>query len=169
MTFIGTKKSHLTKLFRYFQNSTCKSFPWKQAQETETKQSIWRRGFVHLLKKKKLTNFGSGNNNNDADSPSRYRMVNHSTSNSNTANAVNTVINTRNGHARGTYRAIPPSTLDIPATSVEIKWSPAKIVQNNIKTAVDSGSYMRIYVYIIVYPSIKNSEKIHCVVSFEDI
>ncbi|XP_060555823.1 uncharacterized protein LOC132716543 isoform X3 [Ruditapes philippinarum] len=120
------------------QNSTCRSFPWKQAQDTETKQSIWRRGFVHLLKKKKLTSFGSGNNNNDADSPSRYRVANHS--NSSTANVVNTVINTRNGHARGSYRAVPPSTLDIPATSVEIKWSPAKVVQNNIKAGVDSGT-----------------------------
>ncbi|XP_053394610.1 uncharacterized protein LOC123525741 isoform X2 [Mercenaria mercenaria] len=122
------------------QNSTCKSFPWKQAQETaETKQSIWRRGFVHLLKKKKLTSFGSGNNNNNADSPSRYRVANHSTSNSSSTNVVNTVINTRNGHARGTYRAVPPNTLDIPATSVEIKWSPAKVVQNNIKAGVESG------------------------------
>lgn len=124
---------------RLFQNSTCRSFPWKQAQDTENKQSIWRRGFVHLLKKKKLTTFGSGNNNNDADSPSRYRMANHS--NSSTANVVNTVINTRNGHARGSYRAVPPNTLDIPATNVEIKWSPAKVVQNNIKAGVDSGNY----------------------------
>ncbi|KAL4236933.1 Serine/threonine-protein kinase [Mactra antiquata] len=124
------------------QNSTCRSYPWKQqSQDTEpNKPSIWRRGFVHLLKKKKLSSFGtSGNNNNDADSPSRYRMGNHSTSNS-TPNTITTINNTRNGHARGTLRAIPPSSLDIPATNVEIKWTPStRVVQNNIKASVDSG------------------------------
>lgn len=134
-----------------FQNSTCKSLPWNQAPETETKHSIWSRGFVRLLKKKKLTSHNSsGNNNNDAENHSRYPSSKdngntnntNNTNNSNntnntkvTSNTINLVNNTRNGHAR----AIPPCTLDIPVTSVDIKWSPAKVVQNNIKASVETG------------------------------
>lgn len=123
-----------------FQNSVCKPVIWKPATDGESKKSSWRRGFVHLLKKKKLSNLGhsAGNNNNDVDSPSRNRMSNHNPS-VNTTNAVPAAKNTRNGHARGTLRATPPNTLDIQATNVEVKWSPAKVVQNNVKASVDTG------------------------------
>lgn len=112
---------------------------WKPAPEPESKKSSWRRGFVHLLKKKKLSNIGNsaGNNNNDVDSPSRNRMSNHSSTTPSNTVAV-TANNTRNGHARGA-RATPPNTLDIQATNVEIKWSPAKTVQNNVKGSVETG------------------------------
>lgn len=111
--------------------------------DNDSKKSSWRRGFVHLLKKKKLTNLGNsaGNNNNDVDSPSRNRMSNHNSAN--TASNALPSNNTRNGHARGAIRATPPNTLDIQATNVEIKWSPAKVVQNNTKGSVETGRSMQ--------------------------
>ena len=122
---------------KLFQNSNCKTSHVKQNNDTETKKSIWRRGFVHLLKKKKLSNLPfSGNNNNDTESPSRNRP-NHNSTNSNANN-----LNTRNGHARGTLRATPPSTLDIQATTVDITWSTPKIVRNNVRktSVIETGT-----------------------------
>jgi len=75
------------------------------------------------------------------DSPSRNRNSNSNHSQSvTTTNPVPVINNTRNGHARGAIRATPPNTLDIQATNVEIKWSPAKVVQNNVKASVETGT-----------------------------
>ncbi|WAR23171.1 KIN1-like protein [Mya arenaria] len=120
---------------RKHQNSNCKTQHWKASTETETKKSIWRRGFVHLLKKKKLTNCNlSGNNNNDTERHTRNRHNNHSSTNSTNAN-------TRNGHARGTLRATPPNTLEIHAATVDVTWSQPKVVYNNVNkpSALESG------------------------------
>ncbi|KAH3697656.1 hypothetical protein DPMN_085161 [Dreissena polymorpha] len=126
---------------RIHQNSNCKSQLWKpNQQEHEAKKSIWHRGFVHLLKKKKQASSRlSGNNNNDIENASRNRQNNSSlnsspnnTGNNNAnCNAAN-VTNTRNGHTRGVIRAIPPNTLDIQATTVQITWKQPPKHHNNI-------------------------------------
>ena len=83
-------------------------------------KTVWKKGFAHLLKKRKFGNLSSsGNNNNDEENPSR----NHRSSNNRL---------TRNGHARGTVPVSPAGSHDVQETTVDIQWSSTALIPNNV-------------------------------------
>ncbi|KAL3870017.1 hypothetical protein ACJMK2_042634, partial [Sinanodonta woodiana] len=110
------KHIFLFHLQRMLQKNSLSKFS-KSCHETEPKKSgvktSIKRGFAHLLKKKKFNpDASSGNNNNDVDSPSRN----------------NRLATTRNGHARG-----PRSdSLHLQGTLSETQIIPETVLQNNI-------------------------------------
>ena len=92
-------------------------------------KTVWKIGFAHLLKKKKLNQLSSSGNNNNVDSPSR----NHRSSNNRSA---------RNGHARGTIPVSPAGSHEVQETSLDAQWSSTALLPNNVPDSASKFCYI---------------------------
>lgn len=105
-----------------FQNSVNKTSTTKSEVKKTGMKTAWKKGFVHLLKKKKFSHVSSGNNNNEDESLFR----NHRSSNSRSA---------RNGHARGTIPISPSGSHEVQETTLDVQWSSTALIPNNITSS----------------------------------
>ena len=113
----------MTKVYlSILQNSVNKASTTKSECKKSGMKTVWKIGFAHLLKKKKLNQLSSSGNNNNVDSPSR----NHQSSNNRSA---------RNGHARGTIPVSPAGSHEVQETSLDAQWSSTALLPNNVPDA----------------------------------